>query len=57
MHKTEALALADAIRNVKENVRYCRNCYNLAEEERVRRSAATRGAIARCCASSSSRAT
>ena len=29
----EALALADAIRNVKENVRYCRNCYNLAEEE------------------------
>jgi recombination protein RecR len=31
--KTEALALADAICNVKENVRYCRNCYNLAEEE------------------------
>ncbi|MGA2254762.1 MAG: recombination mediator RecR [Thermoguttaceae bacterium] len=29
----EALALADAIRNVKENVRYCRNCYNLAEQE------------------------
>jgi len=33
MHRTEALALADAIRKVKENVRYCRNCYNLAEEE------------------------
>jgi recombination protein RecR len=33
VHKTEALALADAIRNVKENVRYCRICYNLAEEE------------------------
>jgi recombination protein RecR len=31
--KTEALVLADAIRKVKENVRYCRNCYNLAEEE------------------------
>ena len=31
--RTEALALADAIRNVKENVRYCRNCYNLAEQE------------------------
>ena len=33
VHATEALALADAIRNVKENVRYCRTCYNLAEEE------------------------
>jgi len=32
-NKPEALALADAIRNVKENVRYCRSCYNLAEEE------------------------
>lgn len=31
VHKAEALALADAIRNVKENVRYCRTCYNLAE--------------------------
>ena len=31
--KAEALALADAIRKVKEQVRYCRNCYNLAEEE------------------------
>ena len=33
VHKNEALALADAIRSVKENVRYCSNCYNLAEEE------------------------
>ena len=33
VHKSEALALADAIRNVKENVRYCRICYNLAEGE------------------------
>lgn len=31
IHKSEALALADAIRDVKENVRYCRTCYNLAE--------------------------
>ena len=33
VHKTEALGLADAIRNVKENVRYCRICYNLAETD------------------------
>ena len=33
IHRNEALALADAIRNVKENVRYCRKCYNLAEGE------------------------
>jgi len=33
VHRTEALGLADAIRSVKENVRYCRICYNLAEEE------------------------
>ncbi len=31
--KEEALALAEAIRSVKEDVRYCRVCYNLAEEE------------------------
>ena len=31
--KSEALALADAIRNVKEHVRYCRTCFNLAESE------------------------
>jgi recombination protein RecR len=33
LHQSEALALADAIRGVKENVRYCRNCYNLTEQE------------------------
>jgi len=33
VHKTEALALADAIRNVRENVHYCRTCYNLSEGE------------------------
>jgi recombination protein RecR len=32
-HRNEALALADAIRNVKDNVRYCQKCYNLAEGE------------------------
>lgn len=32
-NKSEAMALAEAIRNVKENVRYCRTCYNLAEQE------------------------
>ena len=29
----EALALADSIRAVKENVRYCKYCFNLTEEE------------------------
>ncbi len=33
IHQTEAAALADAIRAVKENVRYCRDCFNLAEGE------------------------
>lgn len=33
LHRNEALALADAIRDVKDNVRYCRTCYNLAEAE------------------------
>jgi recombination protein RecR len=29
----EALGLAEAIQDVKHNVRHCRTCYNLAEEE------------------------
>ncbi|MCP4192996.1 MAG: recombination protein RecR [Planctomycetaceae bacterium] len=33
INKTDALALADAIRNVKENVRYCETCYHLAEQQ------------------------
>jgi recombination protein RecR len=33
IHRNEAMALADAIRDVKDNVRYCRVCYNLAEAE------------------------
>ena len=31
--ETEALGLADAIREVKERVRFCRECGNLTEEE------------------------
>ena len=30
---TEAYALADSIRHVRENVRYCDICFNLAESE------------------------
>jgi recombination protein RecR len=33
VNKAEALALAEAIRSVKENIRYCRVCFNLAEQE------------------------
>lgn len=33
VHKTEAVSLADAIRDVRENVRYCDRCFNLAEGE------------------------
>jgi recombination protein RecR len=33
VHETEAFALSDAIRRVRENVRYCSVCYNLAEGE------------------------
>jgi recombination protein RecR len=32
--KSEALSLADSIREVRENVRYCQACFNLAEGER-----------------------
>lgn len=31
IHKTEALALSAAITDVRENVSYCTDCYNLAE--------------------------
>ena len=33
VQQAEAIALADAIRQLRENVRYCRQCYNLAEQE------------------------
>ena len=32
LDKEDALALADSITAVKENVRYCQDCFNLAEE-------------------------
>ena len=34
VNKEEALALADAIRAVRENVRYCEDCFNLAESDK-----------------------
>jgi recombination protein RecR len=33
VNQPEALALADAIRDVRQNVRYCRTCFNLAEQD------------------------
>lgn len=33
VHETEALALSDAIRDVRRNVCYCKTCFNLAESE------------------------
>jgi recombination protein RecR len=33
VNQSEAVALAEAIRSVKENVRYCKTCYNLAEAD------------------------
>jgi len=33
VNKTEAIGLADAIRDVRDNVHYCRDCFNLAEGE------------------------
>ena len=34
INKDQAFLLADAIRNVRENVRYCEACFNLAENDR-----------------------
>lgn len=36
INKAEALELADSIRHVRENVRYCEVCFNLAEETRCK---------------------
>jgi recombination protein RecR len=33
MHETEAMALAEAIQRVKQNVRYCKTCCNLTEQD------------------------
>ena len=34
VHESEALALADSIRDVRANVRYCEICFNLSEHDR-----------------------
>ena len=57
IHRNEALELADAIRNVKENVRYCRKCYNLAEAEECAICRDPQPAAGYCCAWWSSPAT
>ena len=36
VNKTEALELADSIRMVRENVRYCESCFNLAEHPKCK---------------------
>ncbi len=36
INESEALALSDAIRNVRKNVRYCDTCFNLAEGQTCR---------------------
>ncbi|MEO2021290.1 MAG: recombination mediator RecR [Pirellulaceae bacterium] len=33
VNKADALALADSISNVRNNVRYCKTCFNLSEQE------------------------
>ena len=34
--ETEAFALADSIRSVRENVHYCKACFNLAESDQCK---------------------
>lgn len=36
VNESEAIALADSIRNVRKNVRYCETCFNLAEDPSCR---------------------
>lgn len=36
VNESEAIALADSIRNVRKNVRYCETCFNLAERPSCR---------------------
>ena len=54
--KDEAVALAHAIEEVKERVRFCRECGNLTEEE-LCGSASTRGVTGPSSASSSNPST
>ena len=49
VNKTEAIGLADAIRDVRENVRYCKDCFNLSEEDLCARFAAIPNGIALLC--------
>lgn len=47
--KSEAIALSDAIRRVRENIRYCAICFNLAESELCAICADTRRDQTRLC--------
>ena len=47
--KSEAIALSDAIRRVRENIRYCAICFNLAESELCTICADTRRDQTRLC--------
>ena len=47
--KSEAIALSDAIRRVRENIRYCAVCFNLAESELCAICADTRRDQTRLC--------
>ena len=47
--KSEAIALSDAIRRVRENIRYCAVCFNLAESELCTICADTRRDQTRLC--------
>ena len=55
VHQSEALGLADAIRDVRQNVRYCSVCFNLAEGERFARDRQRASELSSCLACSSRR--
>ncbi len=49
VHESEAFALSDAIRRVRENVRYCKACYNLSENDFCTVCSDTRRDMTRLC--------
>ena len=49
VHESEAFALSDAIRRVRENVRYCKACYNLSENDLCLVCSDTRRDMTRLC--------
>ena len=49
VHESEAFALSDAIRRVRENVRYCKACYNLSENDLCTVCSDTRRDMTRLC--------